>query len=90
MLCRAKRTDTHPWWRQPLHFITTSCHRREPLFAAAAARDVFLEIFEHVRKLCEFDVFGFVVMSEHVHTLPEMQTFHFVATTPDWYNIPRP
>jgi hypothetical protein len=32
-----------------LHFITTSCYRREPLLGSAPARDVFLEIFEQVR-----------------------------------------
>ena len=45
-----------------LHFITTSCYRREPLLGSAHARDVFLGIFEQVRRSYGFDVIGYVVM----------------------------
>src|SRR5437868_11921218 len=48
-----------------LHFITTSCYQREPLLGSARARDVFLEIFEQVRRRYDFDVIGYVVMPEH-------------------------
>ena len=52
-----------------LHFITTSCYRREALLGSARARDIFLQIFEQVRKSYAFDVIGFVVMPEHIHIL---------------------
>jgi putative transposase len=52
-----------------LHFITTSCYRREPLLGSTRARDVFLEIFEQVRKSYGCEVIGFVVMPEHIHIL---------------------
>ena len=52
-----------------LHFITTSCYRREALLGTARARDIFLQIFEQVRRAYAFDVIGFVVMPEHIHIL---------------------
>jgi putative transposase len=52
-----------------LHFITTSCYQREPLLGGASARNIFLGIFEQVRKRYEFEVMGFVVMPEHIHVL---------------------
>ena len=64
-----------------LHFITTSCYRREPLLGSVRARDVFLEIFEQVRKGYGFEVIGFVVMPEHIHILisePKRKTIPIV------------
>jgi putative transposase len=52
-----------------LHFITTSCYRRRPLFRSSEARDLFLEILEEVRRSYRFVVAGYVVMPEHVHLL---------------------
>ena len=52
-----------------LHFITTSCYQREPRLRTARARDVFLKIFEQVRKSYGIEVIRFVVMPEHVHRL---------------------
>ena len=52
-----------------LHFITTSCYQWEPRLRTARARDIFLKIFEQVRKSYGFEVIGFVVMPEHVHLL---------------------
>jgi REP element-mobilizing transposase RayT len=52
-----------------LHFITCSCYRRLPLLGTRHARDVFLRIFEQVRRKYKFEVVGFVVMPEHFHTL---------------------
>ena len=49
-----------------LHFITSSCYRRRPLLGSARARDVFLDVFEQVRRRYQFDVIGFVVMPDHV------------------------
>jgi putative transposase len=63
-----------------LHFITTSCYRREPLLGSARARDV-LEIFEQVRKSYGCEVIGFVVMPEHIHILisePKRKTIPIV------------
>ena len=65
-----------------LHFITTSCYQREPLLGSARARDVFLEIFEQVRKRYDFDVIGYVVMPEHIHVLisePKRDTIPMVV-----------
>jgi putative transposase len=64
-----------------LHFITTSCYRREPLLGSARARDVFLEILEQVRKSYGCEVIGFVVMPEHIHILisePKRKTIPIV------------
>jgi REP element-mobilizing transposase RayT len=64
-----------------LHFITTSCYRREPLLGSARARDVFIEIFEQVRKSYGCEVIGFVVMPEHIHILisePKRKTIPIV------------
>ena len=52
-----------------LHFITTSCYRRRPFLGTPKSRDIFLDVFEQVRKRYRFDVMGFVVMPEHVHLL---------------------
>jgi putative transposase len=67
-----------------LHFITShptdrntgarrgprcSCYRRQPLLGARHARDVFLRIFEQVRRKYKFEVVGYVVMPEHFHIL---------------------
>ncbi|SRR5581483_610569 len=52
-----------------LHFITFSCHNREPLLGTPEARDVFEITFEQVRLWYEFYVRGYVVMPEHVHLL---------------------
>src|SRR5438874_13746069 len=47
-----------------LHFITCSCYRR-----TKQARDLFLRIFEQVRRKYKFEVVGYVVMPEHFHIL---------------------
>ena len=52
-----------------LHFVTCSCYRRRPLLANERARDVFLRIFEQVRRKYRFEVVGYVVMPEHFHIL---------------------
>jgi len=52
-----------------LHFITTSCYRRRPLLGSAQNRDLFLEVWEQVRRRHRFVVVGYVVMPEHVHLL---------------------
>ena len=52
-----------------LHFITTSCYQRLPLLGKPENRDLFLEVFEQVRRRYRFVVVGYVVMPEHVHLL---------------------
>src|SRR5579864_4647088 len=52
-----------------LHFITFSCHHREPLLGTPSARDEFERTLEKARRWYEFYVYGYVVMPEHVHLL---------------------
>src|SRR6185437_9039667 len=67
------RLKRHPlrryYGRGDLHFITASCYRRKSFLGTARARDLFLSIFEEVRRRFRFLVIGFVVMPEHVHLL---------------------
>ena len=51
-----------------LHFLTFSCHQRQPLLTPAR-RDLFLESLERVRRRYRFVVLGYVVMPERVHLL---------------------
>ena len=51
-----------------LHFLTSSCYRR-CAFLTPKRRDVFLQIFEQVRRRYNFIVVGYVVMPEHFHLL---------------------
>jgi putative transposase len=52
-----------------LHFVTFSCHRRQPLLGSVRRRDLFLRCFEATRRSYRFVVVGYVVMPEHVHLL---------------------
>lgn len=52
-----------------LHFITSSCYQRQPLLGTPQRRDLFLAVFEDVRRRYEFVVLGYVVMPEHFHLL---------------------
>jgi putative transposase len=52
-----------------LHFLTCSCHHREPWLATAHRRDLFLQILEEVRQRYGFVVVGYVVMPDHIHLL---------------------
>jgi putative transposase len=53
-----------------IHYITSSCYRRQPLPGPNRYKDLFLTILEQGRHKYTFVVFGFVVMPEHVHLLP--------------------
>ncbi len=55
--------------RDDLHYITCSCVHRRPLLGFAEARDLFLSVFEQVRRCYRFDVIAYVVMPEHFHLL---------------------
>ncbi|HLZ43698.1 MAG TPA: transposase, partial [Candidatus Sulfotelmatobacter sp.] len=52
-----------------LHFITFSCHHREPLLAEPQSRTIFEQSLERARRWYGFFVTGYVVMPEHVHLL---------------------
>ena len=42
-----------------LHFITSSCYRREPLLGTVRRRDLFLTVLEQVRRRYQFVVVGY-------------------------------
>jgi len=52
-----------------LHFITSSCYRRQPELGSAWRRDLFVKILEQARRKYRFVVHGYVVMPEHFHLL---------------------
>jgi putative transposase len=51
------------------HFLTFSCYHRLPYLRKAAARDLFEDALERVRRRYRFVVAGCVLMPEHVHLL---------------------
>ena len=51
------------------HFITFSCHHRNPYLDTPTSRDIFLDSLERTRSRCQFEILGYVVMPEHVHLL---------------------
>ncbi len=51
------------------HFLTFSCYHRLQHLGLAAARSLFEDALERVRRRYRFVVAGFVVMPEHVHLL---------------------
>ncbi len=52
-----------------IHFLTFSCHNRQPYFATPAARNLFEHILEQMHRRYVFYVFGYVIMPEHVHLM---------------------
>ena len=52
-----------------MHFVTFSCHDRQPYLVEPEARDTFLASFEAMRRKYGFCVIGYVLMPEHVHLL---------------------
>ncbi len=52
-----------------LHSVTFSCYNRDPLLGTPAARDIFEQTLERVRRWYGLYVCGYVVMPEHVHLL---------------------
>ena len=51
------------------HFLTFSCHNREPYLNDPSSRTLFLTVLETTRIRYKFEVLGYVVMPEHVHLL---------------------
>lgn len=52
-----------------IHFVTTSCHGRLPLFNSDKVRTIFVQSVIKVRNKYRFKLFGYVIMPEHVHLL---------------------
>lgn len=52
-----------------LHFVTFSCHARDPLLANPHSRNIFEQTLERARQWYGFYVCGYVIMPEHVHLL---------------------
>jgi putative transposase len=51
------------------HFVTFSCHRRQPKLNSPEASDLFVQCLEDMRRRFAMCVYGYVVMPEHVHLL---------------------
>ena len=52
-----------------LHFITYSRYHRQAWLASRQRRDLFLTVFEAVRRRYGFVVVGYVAMPDHIHLL---------------------
>jgi putative transposase len=52
-----------------LHFITCSCHGRQPWLGSPRRRDWFLKVLEEVRQKYQFVMVGYVIMPEHFQLL---------------------
>jgi putative transposase len=51
------------------HFVTFSCHKRQPSLARSAGYAVFEHALERVRQTHSLVIAGYVLMPEHVHLL---------------------
>jgi putative transposase len=52
-----------------MHYVTFTCYHRRPLLMSAAAKAVFEQTLERVRRWYDFYISAYVVMPEHVHLL---------------------
>jgi len=52
-----------------LHFLTFSCHDRNPYLNTLEIREVFESSLEAIRRRYVIRVYGYVLMPEHVHLL---------------------
>ena len=52
-----------------IHFVTTSCYNRLPLFNSDDTKTIFAQSVIHIRNKYGFKLFGYVIMPEHVHIL---------------------
>jgi putative transposase len=52
-----------------LHFITFSCHDRNPYLTTPESKTLFQQVLESRRQKYNFQIAGYVVMPEHVHLL---------------------
>jgi putative transposase len=51
------------------HFLTFSCHNRNPLLLQPSSRDLVEQELERTRKRYDWIIAGYVVMPEHIHLL---------------------
>jgi putative transposase len=51
------------------HFLTFSCHRREPRLRSPERCDLFVEKLEQARQRFGLRIYAYVVMPEHIHLL---------------------
>jgi len=51
------------------HFVTVSCHRRQPFFHSPLGRTLFERSLETMRLRYDSVVAAYVVMPEHIHRL---------------------
>ncbi len=51
------------------HFITFSCHNRNPYLNNSFSKEIFLDSLEQTRNHHQFAILGYVVMPEHIHLL---------------------
>ena len=51
------------------HFVTFSCHHRQPNFISPKICALFVQCLEDMRRRFAMCVYGYVVMPEHVHLL---------------------
>jgi putative transposase len=63
-----------------LHFITFSCHGRNPYLCTPHAATIFEHSLESTRLKYQFDLIGYVVMPEHVHLLLSEPPTHPLST----------
>ena len=63
-----------------LHFITFSCHGRNPYLASHRAASIFEHSLESIRRKYQFQLHGYVVMPEHVHLLLSEPPTHPLST----------
>ena len=52
-----------------LHFITFSCHDRNPYLKSLEAKTIFEAVLESTSKRYGFPIMGYVIMPEHIHML---------------------
>ena len=52
-----------------LHFITFSCHDRNPYLNSLEAKAIFEIVLESTSNRYDFPIIGYVIMPEHVHLL---------------------
>lgn len=51
------------------HFITFSCHRREPLLGSQHTKNTVEQVLEETRARYNARIYAYVLMPEHVHLL---------------------
>lgn len=56
-----------------VHFVTTSCYNRLPLFNSEDTKAIFVQSVIRVRNKYGFKLFGYVIMPEHVHILIQIE-----------------